>query len=392
MGRSAVLNCPRELITRPMIQVLNPKALPLWSLPVERIPVGIPGDYKPSMVILPDGELVMVAFFVENPGGGKIRERTVLWRSSDGGRTWSERKVLENVIGREPWLTLTSNGMFFMTSHLLTNDINNTEGVNHAYVHRSVDGGRSWQRTKVFLTGEERRGVLLTSLTVAGTSRNVVELSDGTLLLGVGICSSGVAYLWTSKDNGETWEHGEPVSIGHYDGKPYDNLDAFFTEDFTYLTRSGKLLHWLRCGPSSPMFPIPGTVTPVGDDEVDRTLICESTDGGRSWDKIRDFGRYGMHYVKPLRLQDGRLLITYTQRAIFYPIGLRAILCDEECQSWDFEHDQVIIEGKTPWGAPSGGGFGNTVQLKEGTLVSCYTYRGEDNLIHLEVVRWSLPV
>ena len=65
---------------------------------------------------------------------------------------------------------------------------------------------------------------------------------------------------------------------------------------------------------------------------------------------------------------------------------------------------ELVIEGKTPWGMASGGGFGNTVQLADGSLVSCYTYatlprrsglrstsRGADNQTHLEVARWSLP-
>ncbi len=59
--------------------------------------------------------------------------------------------------------------------------------------------------------------------------------------------------------------------------------------------------------------------------------------------------------------------------------------------TWDFEFDQIVIEGKTPWGASQGGGFGNTVQLSDGMLVSCYSYRGTDNGTHIEVVRWRLP-
>ncbi len=53
--------------------------------------------------------------------------------------------------------------------------------------------------------------------------------------------------------------------------------------------------------------------------------------------------------------------------------------------------DQVVIEGFTPWGACSAGGFGNTLQLADGTLVSCYSYHGDDDYPHIEVVRWRLP-
>ena len=39
----------------------------------------------------------------------------------------------------------------------------------------------------------------------------------------------------------------------------------------------------------------------------------------------------------------------------------------------------------------SGGGFGNTVQLEDGNLVSVYSYRREDMKTYIEAVRWSLP-
>ena len=38
-----------------------------------------------------------------------------------------------------------------------------------------------------------------------------------------------------------------------------------------------------------------------------------------------------------------------------------------------------------------GGGFGPTVQVDDGTLVTSYSYRGQDEKTHLEVVRWKLP-
>jgi hypothetical protein len=50
-----------------------------------------------------------------------------------------------------------------------------------------------------------------------------------------------------------------------------------------------------------------------------------------------------------------------------------------------------VLEGKTPWGRAQGGGFGNTVQLRDETLVSCSSYRGGDDKTYLEVIRWRLP-
>jgi hypothetical protein len=134
-----------------------------------------------------------------------------------------------------------------------------------------------------------------------------------------------------------------------------------------------------------------GRPVPAGDDSIDRTMWCESTDGGLTWSDVRDFGEYGRMYPRVLRLREGRLLMTYTQRSLVYPIGLRAMLSYDDGATWDFEHDQIVIEGRTPWGAAQGGGFGNTLELADGRLVSCYSYRAADGQTYVDVVRWQLP-
>ena len=37
-----------------------------------------------------------------------------------------------------------------------------------------------------------------------------------------------------------------------------------------------------------------------------------------------------------------------------------------------------------------GVGFGNTLQLADESLISCYSYRGTDDDTHVEVVKWRL--
>src|SRR5262249_19744598 len=71
------------------VRVNTPRRLGAWQLPAERVAIG--EGYKPSLALLPGGELVMVALFQEPRPGGKVREWTGLWRSADGGKTWSER-------------------------------------------------------------------------------------------------------------------------------------------------------------------------------------------------------------------------------------------------------------------------------------------------------------
>jgi hypothetical protein len=373
------------------VEVHSPRRLPLWKLPAQRIPLGIANDYKPSVAQMPDGELVMVGLYSETRQDGSYREWTPIWRSLDGGLTWSKRRVLTDVIGREQWLTITSDGTMFMSCHLLINDVNNTDGIGHSYLHRSIDSGQTWERTKIHLTSEDIPGIPAGGTTL--TSRNVVELPDGTLQFGVSVCNTAIAHFWTSRDHGRTWDPGEQVAIGDYRNEPYDNGDGFFGEDFTFRTQSGKLLHWIRCGPPSPMYPKrDGRLVPFRDDSGDRSMLCESNDGGRTWENFRDFGDYGAMYVRVIQLDDDRLLATYTRRSLFEPLGLRAVFSYDDGDTWDFEDDTLVIEGKTPWGQGQGGGFGNTLKLERNNLLSAYTYRGEEGQTHLEVVRWQLPI
>jgi hypothetical protein len=372
------------------IRIDNPRRLGVWTLPAERIPVGIPNDYKPNLALLPGGELLMFAVFVSPLPNKKQSFETHMWRSRDGGLTWSERKLVQEIHGHEPYVTCTSKGTLLVTTTVLKIDPYSEDEFTYGGLFRSTDGGRTWTARRVMLEGSDRASAPRKNGTHC--SRHVFEMPDGTLLLGVSIQDSRVGYLWRSGDEGASWEKTPAVTIGDYRGEPYDNLDGFFSEDFTYPMRSGKILHFIRCGPPSPMYPMrDGRTTPATDDSGDRSMLCDSGDGGKSWSNLRDFGDYGLMYPRVLRLRDGRLLLTCTQRAVFYPIGLRACVSYDDGETWDLTSDRIILEGKSPWGAQQGGGFGNTVQLPDGSLVSCSSYRGLDAITHVEVIRWTLP-
>jgi hypothetical protein len=80
-------------------------------------------------------------------------------------------------------------------------------------------------------------------------------------------------------------------------------------------------------------------------------------------------------------------------RAVHPPLGVHALLGKEQAGGFvfDFGHDRLVLDAKTPLDKPSGGGFGPTVELGNGTLVTAYSYRGADDKTRLEVVRWRLP-
>ena len=75
--------------------------------------------------------------------------------------------------------------------------------------------------------------------------------------------------------------------------------------------------------------------------------------------------------------------------SVGHGLGLRAILSDDDGKTWDFQSDRMVISDVNH--DSSGGGFGNTVQLPDESLVSVYSYRGKDGKTHIESVRWKLP-
>ena len=89
------------------IRVVNPKKLGTWEIPAERTFLG--EGYKPSMALLPSGDLILASLGTRGSVAEKnYHEVTPIRRSSDGGITWSEPEIADDIIGREQWLTCTS--------------------------------------------------------------------------------------------------------------------------------------------------------------------------------------------------------------------------------------------------------------------------------------------
>ena len=78
------------------------------------------------------GELLLVAFHSPEKTGVPT-EYSVLYRSADGGKTWSERQALE-LLGREPYFSVLSDGTVLLTSGLHPGGRGNPEGYLQAYL------------------------------------------------------------------------------------------------------------------------------------------------------------------------------------------------------------------------------------------------------------------
>ncbi|MEC7565053.1 MAG: sialidase family protein [Planctomycetota bacterium] len=374
------------------VLIKNARRLPSKPISAVRTPLGIPEDYKPWITRLNNGDLLITCF---HAGRDPFDEHAVFWRSTDDGKTWSKRMPRKDIVGREFAVTQLTGGTIVMTCHFLTQDARNQDGYPYSKLFHSHDDGKTWKETRVGPDGfPEKRAT--------NTDRNVFELpnpndSDHPIAC-VGISTSGYhdhkakfTSIWKSIDGGDTWDKS-----WHPDTDNWDDFDGFFGQSYTYRSPSGKMLHVVRVDRRGKYWKLGNKqLDAERGDQGDRMMIWKSMDSGETWRRLNghgDFGGYGEMYPRFLKLKDGRLLLTFTVRSNSYdghPLGLRGLISYDDGDTWDFENDRIIIDYKNQ--GASGGGYGNTVQLEDGSLVSTYSYRGEDNKTHIEAIQWKLP-
>jgi hypothetical protein len=367
-------------VDRDDIVIADRRDLAAGRIPCERVPLGEADDYKPCVARLPDGELLVAAFHQYPKGGGKVLEQNLLFRSRDGGKTWSKPQRLEP-LGREPYLSVLKDGTILLTGHLLASDVRNPYGYTCGFLHRSTDRGRTWQSLRIASEGGKPGAS-------NHTSRNVLECADGSLLLGVDYDGGGGPYFtWRSTDRGETWERDRPCAIEGFRSV----YGSYGGETWLWQVPSGRV--WALVRADSNEMPIAGRPIRSRNDRSDHFRLYASDDLGRTFRFHGDFGDYGEMYMSLLRLGGRRLLLTFTVRDLKPPLGVRGLLGEETAVGFrfDFGHDRLLIDARTPVGRSQGGGFGPTVRLDDGTLVTSYSYLDAEDRTRLEVVRWKLP-
>ena len=389
-----------------IIAIRNPRHLPAADLEAERVPVGQKLEYKPNIVRLGGDELLMLCYLNDVEKGLP----TYLYRSHDGGRTWEGgRSTTELPDGGEPYLSQMRDGTLLVTGG--------------PWGYRSEDEGHTWAQYHLPPEFDARvRG---------NCSRNILQLADDSLMQIVDVPEGpdpprhfqyGDECVARSYDGGRTWPDCYRTQV---EGVPEDYPYSIFGEAVLWQARSGKIYAIARLEHRS--FPLPGRVftphelgyaaitllhysqPPVQDladtdfDQFCRMKAWCSTDEGRTWQPGPDLGDHGQMFHSILRLRDGRLLFTYTQRSLDPPLGVRAVLGreTEDGFEFDFQHDIFMVDTRTPIGRCSGGGFGNTIELDDGTLVTSYSYWKPEvgpsdppippKLFNCEVVRWRLP-
>ncbi len=223
------------------------------------------------------------------------------------------------------------------------------------WIVRSFDGGKTWEK--------KPEPVASSPLRCAGVSDAVLEMPDGTLLMGFYGADAGSrvcrAYVARSTDGGNTW--GEPALIAR---DPAGKIT--FEEPALALTPRGRLIALLRAG---------------DPDRITYLYRAFSDDGGRTWVNLTRPDMWG-HPAHVLPLADGRIVCSYGYRR--EPFGVRACISLDDGETWDMAHEYILRSD----GGSRDLGYPSSVQLADGALLTVYYIHAGDGIRHIACTRW----
>ncbi len=335
----------------------------------------------PSIAVLENGDW-LAAFNhsvrrqqMHHPPGDPLF-RTLLARSVDQGRTWSDPWFAPDFdwYGTEcPGIAQLRDGTVVLTQFRFawyplglarklraegvavsirlpdkgwTEDIGDQDwesavhtwarGAHGLYAHLSTDGGQSFGQTvKIdchpYVNGYTRTGV--------------AHLADGRLAYAVAEHPSGRGvYALFSNDGGSSWD--PPVSI-------VDSANSIFGEPDVAEVAPGELYCILRAELPHP------------EDGGYYLHGCRSVDGGKTWSAAEATSMDGIP-GQLLNLADGRMLCTYARRRA--PFGIFASLSEDGGRSWQTDAE-ITIRNDLP---NRDLGYPTTIEYEPGKLFVCY--------------------
>jgi len=307
----------------------------------------------PNLTRMPDGRIVATIF--NQPCHGTREGDVECWETVDEGRFWrrcgvpaphepgTNRMNVAAGLARNGDLVVIASGWGgeAFRGHVLP-----------AWVCRSADGGRTWERGGEFPRPEGAERII--------PFGNVIQLPDGDLgVAGYGGRTDGerktsMSWFLRSRDDGLTW--GDHAVIGSG------------TNETDLLCPDGKRL--LAASRTS------------GEGRLD---LFVSEDNGRNWALHGPLTGPSQHPSHLAKLSDGHVLVTYGIRHRgFYGIGAR--VSADDGQTWMSPMVLVDLDGAFDGGYPA------SVELKDGAILTAYYASGvrAHTRYHMGVVRWNL--
>lgn len=341
----------------------------------------------PTLIRRRSGELWVVA------SGGRESHvcpfgQVIAITSPDDGRTWTWPRVLHDgpIDDRDAGIVETARGTLIATTFTSLAYVDSLkkaqssgswpedrlarwnsvhqrlpEGSHTAqlgqWTLRSEDGGISWKAAERCPTN---------------SPHGPIQLRDGRLLYpGKELWTeSKQVGAWESRDDGKTWQH-----LAKIPARSDDNPKTGYHELHGVEASNGTIIVHIR-NHNKP--------------NENETLQTESTDGGQSWSiphplKVTD-GSTGVWGLPShlLRLQDGRLLMTYGHRRA--PLGNQARISSDNGTSWS--EPILVSDDASSWDL----GYPSTAELADHTLITVWYEKTKDspNAV-LRQCRWNLP-
>ncbi len=194
-------------VTGRLEAIRSPDGGRTWEAPVVIVDSGA-DDRNPAVGVAPDGSVVL-AYHVQGSYGGDgswmpelRRVQMRVTRSRDGGRNWEDDRPLgfPSMKKHSPFDRIVNLPGGTMLLPLYGSDILSGEETGDcAYILRSKDGGRTWDRPSLIAEGYNETALLLTS---GGALLAAMRSAD----------RGGLVSVSRSTDGGHTWDAPSEVT------------------------------------------------------------------------------------------------------------------------------------------------------------------------------------
>ncbi len=306
------------------------------EVPAARVEAVTGGGHFPVMIRLDSGDLVAVV-----RGGGThvgIKGRLDWIRSKDNGKTWTRATLVDGPLDdRNPAVGQLRDGTVVVTYHAAGGygpkgevPVRGSAVIRDGlYVLRSSDRGVTWEKPVKSAIPLELG---------ASSYGKIVQLADGTALMAVyylkGTPYQHISYVYRSTDGGKTWGDSSKIA---------DDFD----ETALVVLPKDRLMAVLRSKNGAFL------------------STSFSEDKGRTWSQPRQLTANREHPADVIRLNDGRLLLTYGERN--RPFGVRAKISKNLGLNWEPETIVLVSDAEnTDCGYPS------SAEISPGKIVTLY--------------------